>query len=72
MVRVTVTVIGFPTEGVITTVEVCVPALKPVTLIVNVTGEDCPAASLPLDGDTVNQVFEGVPAVQVNVLPPRF
>ena len=72
MVRVTVTVIGFPTEGVITTVAVCVPAVKPVTSTVNVIEVDCPAASLPLDGDTVNQAFEGVPAVQVNVFPPRF
>ncbi len=71
-VRATVTVIGFPTEGVITTVAEYVPAVKPVTFTANEAGVDCPAVSLPLVGDTVNQVCEGVPVDQVKVPPPRF
>ncbi len=66
------TVIGRPTEGVITTVAEYVPAVKLATFTVKEVGVDCPAVLLPLVGDTVNQVCEGVPVDQVKVPPPRF
>jgi hypothetical protein len=45
---------AFPTEGVMTTVAEYVPAAKPVTSTLKVSGELCPAVSLPLAGVTVN------------------
>ncbi len=72
IVRATVTVTGLPTDGVMITVAEYVPAVKPATFTVNVISVDCPASSLPLVGETVSQVSEGIPAVQFNVFPPRF
>ena len=66
------TATGFPTDGVMTTVAEYVPGVKPATLTVNLIGVDCPAASLPLVGETVNQVCEGLATVHVNVFPPIF
>jgi hypothetical protein len=54
IVSVTFTGTAIPTEGVMTTVAEYVPAAKPVTSTVKVSGELCPAASLPLAGATVN------------------
>src|SRR5581483_3196965 len=66
----TVTVIGEPAEGVITTVAVYEPVPMLVILIENVTVDVAIEISLSLSGLTDNQLCEGVPAAQFNVLPP--
>lgn len=72
IVSATFTVTGVPTDGVIITVAVYVPAVKPVTSTLNLIGVACPAASLPVVGEITNQGCEGVSTVHVNVLPPGF
>jgi hypothetical protein len=75
MISVTVTVTAAPTEGVITTVALYVPAVGPagpVTFTLKVSGVLCPIVSLPVVGVTVNHGWDGAPAVQVKVLPPGF
>ena len=72
IVSVTFTVTAAPTDGVMTTVAVYVPAVKPATSTLKVSAVTCPAASLPVVGETTNHVCEGVPTVHVNVLPPGF
>ena len=68
----TLTVIGAPTEGVITTVAGNVPAFKPVTSTLKVSSVLCPAASLSVVGVTVNHVEVGAPIVHFKVPPPPF
>ncbi|SRR5579885_1379571 len=70
MVSEAVTVTGEPAEGVITTVAVYEPAPILVMLTENVIVDVAIEISLLLSGLTDSQICEGVPAVQVNVLPP--
>src|SRR6266516_155252 len=55
IVSVTFTVTAVPTDGVMITVAVYVPAFKPVTFTLKVIGVVCPAVLLPVEGETVNQ-----------------
>lgn len=70
MVKFTVTVCAEPVDGVIDTVAEYVPAVMPLTFTVKVRGEEAPDASLPLPGETVSQVADGAPTVQVRPSPP--
>ncbi len=68
----TVTVTAVPGVGVITTVAVYGPFVKPATFTLKVTVEDAWEASLPEAGVTVNHVAEGVPTTHDSVSPPIF
>jgi hypothetical protein len=72
IVSVTFTVTGAPTEGVMTTVALYVPAVKPATFTLKVSGEACPGALLPDAGVTVSQACVGALTVHFNVFPPEF
>ena len=61
-----------PTDEVMFTVAVYVPAVKPVTSTLKVSGVLCPIVLLPVVGETVNQGCDGVPAAHVNEFPPGF
>lgn len=66
----TVMVAGVPTEGVITTAAVYEPAPMLVMLTENVIVDVAIEISLLLSGLIDNQLCDGFPAVQLNVLPP--
>src|ERR1700680_4265310 len=70
MVNFTVTVCEIPPGAVKVTVAVYFPAIMPATLTLNEGGDVPPAVSLPGEGVTVSQGWEGAPAVQVRVPPP--
>jgi hypothetical protein len=70
IVRATFTVSGVPADGVMITVALYVPAIKPATFTLKVIGVACPGVSLPVVGETTNQGCDGLPAVHVKVFPP--
>mgnify|MGYP007135527444 CR=1 FL=1 len=59
-----------PSEGVTTTVAEYFPFGRSATFTVNVVDEDMLGSLLPLAGETVNQVADGVPTDHVKVPPP--